>query len=640
MTCTLRFLQLVLSVVIDGNGRVTSDPPGIDCQGTGPLDPDAGTCSALFAFNGQVVLSPQPNTGARFVEWLGPCAAPSGQATMDADKTCTAVFSGGVVVGQSGVVELVSVDAAGGNLNWVPGSIGGRSTVDLSTDGRTAAFLGKIPTLATPLSFYARDVVYDATRTLSPTVAQFVNVQNLAVSGDGRFIAFTSDDPGLNYTFGLFPPPSGSHRVFMQDVETGTVQLVSSHDLVNGIEVVDQIGHHATISDNGRWVAFVGRLVRRPPNQSPVFEQIPRVLVRDTCAGVPTCVPSTVVASATSAGTWSISPNSSVEPTLSADGRYVAYRTSSLFLVTDGLSDGVATRHHILLRDRDADGNGQFDEDMGITQQVISLLRTPEGVLLDSSTSPLRPVISADGRFVVYRFPAPALLAEVHTPIQLYDSCAGQPDTCLNTTISVRGSGDDSLDENLDPDGTYDVSADGRYVSMIGQASSTGFFTVLVRDTCLNAASCDPQTRTPALNSIGNPVSSANPRLSGDGTGVAFTSNVGLLGDGSDQDVFLAQTGFVPDAGPQPGIAGVALEGTPFGNAGNTLPAGSDELLITVFGESFAPGARVRFDGVDVRTIYAGRHKLQFRAIPGAPRTVELTVLNGAQSATATVVIQ
>ncbi|MBD3853048.1 MAG: hypothetical protein IFK93_17190, partial [Acidobacteria bacterium] len=68
-----------------GEGTVTSDPPGIDC---------GATCAAPFDYGTVVTLTPSPDAGSHLVGWSGNCD-PSGQVTMDAEKTCTATFNAG-----------------------------------------------------------------------------------------------------------------------------------------------------------------------------------------------------------------------------------------------------------------------------------------------------------------------------------------------------------------------------------------------------------------------------------------------------------------------------------------------------------------------------------------------------------------
>jgi hypothetical protein len=67
----------------DGNGLVTSSPPGIDC---------GATCSAGFTEGQSVTLAADADPGSVFSDWGGDCDV-YGQVTMNADKTCTATFN-------------------------------------------------------------------------------------------------------------------------------------------------------------------------------------------------------------------------------------------------------------------------------------------------------------------------------------------------------------------------------------------------------------------------------------------------------------------------------------------------------------------------------------------------------------------
>ena len=53
-----------LAVDVVGSGAVVSRPGGITCP---------GTCTATFAAGTNVVLTPQPRNGSRFLRWGGPC---------------------------------------------------------------------------------------------------------------------------------------------------------------------------------------------------------------------------------------------------------------------------------------------------------------------------------------------------------------------------------------------------------------------------------------------------------------------------------------------------------------------------------------------------------------------------------------
>jgi hypothetical protein len=84
----LRRQTLTVTVRHDGGGEghVTSDPPGIDC--------DAGTCSGAFVLGRSVTLAAAPGA-SRFVRWRGACAGSgSCQIAVAGDAQVEAVFLG------------------------------------------------------------------------------------------------------------------------------------------------------------------------------------------------------------------------------------------------------------------------------------------------------------------------------------------------------------------------------------------------------------------------------------------------------------------------------------------------------------------------------------------------------------------
>ncbi len=85
-TCTATFTQIQysLTVQVNGQGTVISNPAGINCPGDCDENYNSGTI---------VVLTAQPAQGWQFDGWSGDADCADGQVTMDANKTCTATFS-------------------------------------------------------------------------------------------------------------------------------------------------------------------------------------------------------------------------------------------------------------------------------------------------------------------------------------------------------------------------------------------------------------------------------------------------------------------------------------------------------------------------------------------------------------------
>lgn len=77
-----------LQVAVDGGGRVTSVPGGIDCRGGAQ-----GDCSEDYALNTEVALTPMAEGVARFAGFSGDADCADGRVRMDAVKSCVATFA-------------------------------------------------------------------------------------------------------------------------------------------------------------------------------------------------------------------------------------------------------------------------------------------------------------------------------------------------------------------------------------------------------------------------------------------------------------------------------------------------------------------------------------------------------------------
>jgi hypothetical protein len=72
-----------LTIEVEGDGKVTASPPGVDCEDYCEQDYDSNTV---------VTLTPSSDTGAAFVGWTGDADCDDGSVTMAAAKTCVATF--------------------------------------------------------------------------------------------------------------------------------------------------------------------------------------------------------------------------------------------------------------------------------------------------------------------------------------------------------------------------------------------------------------------------------------------------------------------------------------------------------------------------------------------------------------------
>jgi hypothetical protein len=152
------------------------------------------------------------------------------------------------------------------------------------------------------------------------------------------------------------------------------------------------------------------------------------VFVRDTCAGGPAgCTPSTSIVSLG----FNSNPadGGSISPSITADGRYVAFVSSARNLV-DSDTNGVAD---VFVRDTCA---GAASGCAPSTQRVS--VATDGTQANEASTSG---TISATGRYITFRSAATNLDPAAppnSSGIFLRDTCAGAPSGCMPSTQQVK----------------------------------------------------------------------------------------------------------------------------------------------------------------------------------------------------------
>src|SRR5439155_1719694 len=240
-----------------------------------------------------------------------PASATQIRLTWTASRDAAGVA--GVIVHdrQTGTTERVSVDSAGTQAN------GDSTEVALSADGRFVAFISVAPDLVTGDTNGVADVfVHDRqTGTTERVSVDSAGTQangastGVALSADGRFVAFTSVAPDL-----VTGDTNGAADVFVHDRQTGTTERVS----------VDSAGTQANgasfggaMSADGRYVAFTSAapdLVAGDTNGAM------DVFVHDRQTGT------TERVSVDSAGNQV--NGSSFGGALSADGRFVAFTSA------------------------------------------------------------------------------------------------------------------------------------------------------------------------------------------------------------------------------------------------------------------------------------------------------------------------
>ena len=310
------------------------------------------------------------------------------------------------------------------------------------------------------------------------------------VSQDGRFLAFSSGAALVpednNICLDGFQNPIGCEDVYVKDLRTGALTRVSVS--TTGAQG-NSFSLFPAISANGRFVAFQSlssTLITGGGDTNGKYDIYVRD--RDTDAnGIydePGAV-KTVRVSVSSSGAQS--SHTTERPSISADGRHVAFGSGihgfqqSTLVPSDTNGGG-----DVFVRDRDADGNGIFDE-AGEGKNLTTLVSvSTEGTqAVAPRTTSLQFIfahgvssISASGRYVVFDTDANNLVAgeaanDNDTDVFLRDRDADgngifdEVGSGKNSTIriSVPAAGGQPAGGNQFTASDGSISGDGRYVA-------------------------------------------------------------------------------------------------------------------------------------------------------------------------------
>ncbi|MDZ4169681.1 MAG: hypothetical protein U1E26_08510 [Coriobacteriia bacterium] len=251
-----------------------------------------------------------------------------------------------------------------------------------------------------------------------------------AISADGRWVAFVSENPNL-----VLGDTGDTRDVFLRDRLNGVTTRISSAN-------AEMDASDPSVSSDGRYVAY---------ETHDADTKNADILVFDRLTGV------TTLANLNSAGLRAVGAST---PSISADGRYVAFETWSMPIGTDPeeLSGG-----NLWVRDRIA----------GTTTLVSVDSQLGPGADEIYPGHGSDPEISGDGRYVVYRSDDNLVVAndtngndddDAGTDVFVRDLVAG-----TTTRVSVNSAGGQAIDPYCQ---APSISADGRYVAFTSEASN------------------------------------------------------------------------------------------------------------------------------------------------------------------------
>ena len=384
-------------------------------------------------------------------------------------------------------------------------------------------------------------VVYVSNEVSSNPVDDNGNARTLYLQRANELLILNKDESGVQQSgfFSLFGNPSVSDAgdrvvfisreqltsadtnsvddVYLRDTNTNTISMVST-DASSG-------SSDGYISGDGRYVAFTSAGTNLIADDTNGANDI---FVKDLQDG------SVVRVSVDSNGVES--NGYSFKPALSQDGRYVSFSSTATNLVAGDTNAKVDIFRH----DRDADGNGVFDEAGGI--ETIRINVSSQGAEANDSGLFNLSAISDDGNRIVFDSVASNLIGATGVDYQvlLHDVNAGTTELVSADKNGTPADGRSSATHSS-------ISGDGRYVVFESRARNLVVANLLT--TVSPSASVvyvkDTATGDITLLSAADPASSSSGGeavISSDGRYVVFSGGDNLVAGDTNGvfDVFLA----------------------------------------------------------------------------------------------------
>lgn len=393
-----------------------------------------------------------------------------------------------VEAGASESVQAVSVAAPG-----QPQSIGGNgdSTASIvSPDGRFVLFLSWANNLVTNdanglfIDVFLRNRTNGTTTLVSENLAGTGggNGHSLfpSASSDGRYVVFASAATDL-----VANDTNLVIDIFLRDLAGGTTTLLSVNQ--SGAGTANGESSEPVMTPDGRYVAFVSAASNLVPNDT---NGLADVFVRDLQSGTTILASENAVPPYPGAG-------GSDSPALTADGRYLAFVSSSSNLVAGITNNSL----DVYVRDLQT----------GVTTWAGTNAAAIMLGVTNAAGKPLyayNPVLSADGRFMAFKAAGAANL------ILRHDLQTGVTDLVATGAIaSTIGSADSSGPE---------ITPDGSFVAFTAQTNATDPGQVFRWDAQSGASTLVSSS----LNGGAGTNSFADtPAISADGRFVAFLSD-------------------------------------------------------------------------------------------------------------------
>ncbi len=353
-------------------------------------------------------------------------------------------FGGGSTYGISDVFVHDRQTGVTQNVSF-PGGLaapdGNSDSASISADGRFVAFASAADNLVPDGSSFRDIFVYDRQTGLREIVTVGANANSAwpSISGDGRFVAFLS--AASNLAGGPNGDTNGTWDIFVRDRQARSTERVS---VSSSGEQANNLSWFPSISANGRFVVFLSQASNLVPRAvNPGMD----VFVHDRETGETTWV--SVCASDPNCGGGGLASGHSYVPSISADGRFVAFSSDA----SDFVPNDTNGKEDVFVHDRETAQTTRVSvSSTGEEGNGYSGTRFVGGGQMGAT-------ISGDGRFVAFASTASNLVPDDTN--QLPDVFVHDRQTGETRRVSVACSGA-QLD---DSSAVCRISADGRFVA-------------------------------------------------------------------------------------------------------------------------------------------------------------------------------
>ncbi len=271
-----------------------------------------------------------------------------------------------------------------------------------------------------------------------------------SISPNGRFIAFASTATNL-----ISAATGGTQQIFLRDTCTGVASgctpatiLVSTPD---GTTVANGTSSQPVAANGGLFVAFASTATNLVAAATGGTQQ---VFLRGTCIGASGCTAFTKLGSAADAAGATPANAASQQPSISSDGRFIAFATKAT-----NLASGTGGTQQVYLRDVCTGASG--------CTSLTILASTPDGATAGNADSS-SPQVSSNGQFVAFDSFASNLVGTDTNTLQdvfVRNTCAGVASGCTASTAlaSKSNSGTQGDGPSLHPA----ISGNGKFIGFI-----------------------------------------------------------------------------------------------------------------------------------------------------------------------------